>query len=63
MGIPYKKKSSKNLKLLELYYDFPTKTLLISEKAQFKGFLSCIFMPIAGLEPVTYALRVRCSTS
>ena len=47
MGIPYKKKSSKNLKLLELYYDFPTKILLISEKAQFKGFLSCIFMPIA----------------
>ena len=27
------------------------------------GFLMYHLMPIAGIEPVTYALRVRCSTN
>ena len=27
------------------------------------GFFLCCLMPNAGIEPVTYALRVRCSTN
>ena len=35
-------------------------TFPISKKEAQMGFL---ILPIAGLEPVTYALRVRCSTN
>ena len=57
-----------NLITLENFYNFLVQILVQKvirhqKKPVIIGFLLYSLMPIAGIEPVTYALRVRCSTN
>ena len=58
-----------NLKTSENFYNnlvqiLVQKVIQHQKKARHKGgFVLYHLMPIAGIEPVTYALRVRCSTN
>ncbi len=56
-----------NLKTSENFYNYLVQ-ILVQKVIQYQkkpvtiGFFLYSLMPIAGIEPVTYALRVRCST-
>ena len=68
MVIHYKKKLTMNLITSENFYNNLVQILVQKVIQQQKkpvtiGFLMYHLMPIAGIEPVTYALRVRCSTN
>ena len=57
-----------NLKTSENFYNNLVQILVqksdsTSKKARHKGLFLYHLMPIAGIEPVTFALRVRCSTN
>lgn len=57
-----------NLKTSENFYNnlvqnLVQKAIKHQKKPVITGFLLSHLMPIAGIEPVTYALRVRCSTN
>lgn len=68
MVIHYKKKLTMNLITSENFYNnlvqiLVQKVIQQQKKPVTTGFLMYHLMPIAGIEPVTYALRVRCSTN
>ena len=57
-----------NLKTSENFYNnlvqiLVQKVIQHQKKPVTRGFFLYHLMPIAGIEPVTYALRVRCSTN
>lgn len=53
-----------NLKTSENFYNnLVQKVIQRQKKPVTIGFFLYSLMPIAGIEPVTYALRVRCSTN
>ena len=53
-----------NLKTSENFYNnLVQKVIQHQKKPVTRGFVLYHSMPNAGIEPVTYALRVRCSTN
>ena len=53
-----------NLKTSENFYNnLVQKVIRHQKKPVTRGFVLYHSMPNAGIEPVTYALRVRCSTN
>ena len=53
-----------SLKTSEYFYNhLVQKVIQHQKKPVIIGFLMYHLMPNAGIEPVTYALRVRCSTN
>ena len=53
-----------NLKASENFYNHLVQKVIRHQKKPItRGFVLYHLMPIAGIEPVTYALRVRCSTN
>ncbi len=63
MVIHYKRRLTMNLKTSENFYNnLVQKVIQHQKKPVTIGFFLYSLMPIAGIEPVTYALRVRCST-
>ena len=68
MVIHYKRRLTMNLKTSENFYNnlvqiLVQKVIQHQKKPVTIGFFLYSLMPIAGIEPVTYALRVRCSTN
>ena len=68
MVIHYKRRLTMNLKTSENFYNnlvqiLVQKVIQHQKKPVTRGFVLYHLMPIAGIEPVTYALRVRCSTN
>ena len=64
MVIHYKRRLTMNLKTSENFYNYLVqKVIQYQKKPVTIGFFLYSLMPIAGIEPVTYALRVRCSTN
>ena len=68
MVIHYKKKLTMNLITSENFYNnlvqiLVQKVIQHQKKPITIGFVLYHLMPNAGIEPVTYALRVRCSTN
>ena len=64
--VPYKKHYSRGFfqeqGLLSIWSISRSKWLNISGKRK-EALMDFLILPIAGIEPVTYALRVRCSTN
>lgn len=62
------KKLTMSLKTSKNFYNYLVQ-ILVQKVIQYQkkpvtiGFFLYSLMPIAGIEPVTYALRVRCSTN